>query len=38
MHCHIDPHLTGGMGIAILDGIDKWPTIPEEYENGRNGF
>ncbi|KAG8406057.1 Laccase 1 [Metarhizium acridum] len=31
-HCHIELHLMGGMGIAILDGVDAWPEhIPEEY-------
>lgn len=32
-HCHIELHLMGGMGIAILDGVDAWPEhIPEEYQ------
>ncbi|KAJ6002421.1 hypothetical protein N7451_004968 [Penicillium sp. IBT 35674x] len=31
LHCHIDPHLTGGMGLAMLDGIDSWPRIPAQY-------
>ncbi|KAJ5367664.1 Multicopper oxidase type 2 [Penicillium brevicompactum] len=31
LHCHIDPHLTGGMMLAILDGIDAWPEIPAHY-------
>ncbi|KAJ5908082.1 hypothetical protein N7495_000764 [Penicillium taxi] len=31
LHCHIDPHLTGGMALAILDGIDTWPEIPAQY-------
>ncbi|CAG8048254.1 unnamed protein product [Penicillium olsonii] len=31
IHCHIDPHLTGGMALAMLDGIDAWPEIPEQY-------
>ncbi|KAJ5617837.1 hypothetical protein N7537_002951 [Penicillium hordei] len=35
LHCHIDPHLTGGMALAILDGIDTWPSIPTQY--GPNG-
>lgn len=31
-HCHIELHLMGGMGIAILDGVDAWPDdIPQEY-------
>ena len=32
LHCHIETHLEGGMAIAILDGVDAWPTIPEEYQ------
>ncbi|KAJ6103637.1 hypothetical protein N7486_003859 [Penicillium sp. IBT 16267x] len=31
LHCHIDPHLTGGMGLVMLDGIDSWPSIPTQY-------
>ncbi|KAJ5308882.1 hypothetical protein N7508_004261 [Penicillium antarcticum] len=31
MHCHIDPHLTGGMALAMLDGVDVWPTVPAQY-------
>ncbi|KAJ5783768.1 uncharacterized protein N7518_009445 [Penicillium psychrosexuale] len=39
LHCHLDPHLTGGMGLAILDGIDAWPTIPSQYgPNGKWGI
>lgn len=36
-HCHIQPHLTGGMGIVILDGVDHYPEVPEEYGEW-NGF
>jgi FtsP/CotA-like multicopper oxidase with cupredoxin domain len=37
-HCHIQSHFAlGGMNVAILDGIDKFPTVPEEYLKG-NGF
>lgn len=25
LHCHIQTHLTGGMAMAILDGVDVWP-------------
>jgi Multicopper oxidase len=32
LHCHINPHLEGGMGIAIADWIDVWPAIPDEYK------
>ncbi|PTB35116.1 multicopper oxidase [Trichoderma asperellum CBS 433.97] len=32
-HCHIELHFMGGMGIAILDGVDAWPeNIPSEYK------
>lgn len=34
VHCHIQVHLSGGMALAILDGVDAWPTIPEEYQLG----
>ncbi|KAJ5116241.1 laccase TilA, partial [Penicillium angulare] len=32
LHCHIQVHLSGGMALGILDGIDAWPEIPEEYQ------
>ncbi|KAJ5378929.1 laccase-1 [Penicillium cosmopolitanum] len=28
IHCHIQPHLSGGMAMAILDGVDAWPQLP----------
>ena len=31
MHCHIQLHQSGGMALAILDGVDAWPTIPYAY-------
>lgn len=31
LHCHMETHLHGGMGLLLLDGIDAWPEIPEEY-------
>ncbi|KAL1961393.1 hypothetical protein VTO42DRAFT_121 [Malbranchea cinnamomea] len=37
LHCHINPHLAGGMALAILDGVDAWPEVPPEYLNG-NGM
>ncbi|KAG4430437.1 hypothetical protein IFR05_014080 [Cadophora sp. M221] len=37
MHCHISPHMTGGMGVAILDGYGDWPLVPPEYQPGANG-
>ncbi|KAL4880986.1 Cupredoxin [Aspergillus karnatakaensis] len=30
-HCHIQIHHSGGMALAVLDGIDEWPEIPEEF-------
>ncbi|KAL4995288.1 Cupredoxin [Aspergillus recurvatus] len=32
LHCHIQIHQSGGMALALLDGIDEWPEIPEEYQ------
>ncbi|GKZ33736.1 hypothetical protein AbraIFM66950_003768 [Aspergillus brasiliensis] len=32
LHCHIQVHLSGGMALALLDGVDEWPVIPEEYQ------
>ncbi|KAL3467489.1 multicopper oxidase-domain-containing protein [Aspergillus heterothallicus] len=32
LHCHIQVHFSGGMALALLDGIDEWPEIPEEYQ------
>ncbi|KAM7189850.1 multicopper oxidase [Naviculisporaceae sp. PSN 640] len=31
LHCHIQSHLVGGMSMVIVDGVDKWPTVPEEF-------
>ncbi|KAF7593834.1 hypothetical protein BBP40_010769 [Aspergillus hancockii] len=28
LHCHIQMHLSGGMALAILDGVDAWPDLP----------
>ena len=36
-HCHIQTHLTGGMGMVILDAVDDFPKIPREYLEW-NGF
>lgn len=27
-HCHIESHLSNGMAVALLDGIDAWPQVP----------
>jgi FtsP/CotA-like multicopper oxidase with cupredoxin domain len=37
LHCHIQDHLYGGMALALLDGVDKFPDVPDEYRFG-NGF
>ncbi|QRW10244.1 laccase [Ceratobasidium sp. AG-Ba] len=26
-----DPHLAVGMAVLLLEGIDKWPTVPRYY-------
>ena len=31
LHCHVLQHLVGGMQLVILDGVDVWPEMPEEY-------
>ncbi|KAF3006914.1 hypothetical protein E8E13_011206 [Curvularia kusanoi] len=34
LHCHIQSHLSGGMAVVILDGVDEWPyDVPAEYQN-----
>lgn len=33
LHCHISNHMVGGMTMVILDGVDEWPVIPDEYLN-----
>lgn len=30
IHCHMQTHFSGGMGVAILDGVDQWPTVPAD--------
>ncbi|KAL4880214.1 multicopper oxidase-domain-containing protein [Aspergillus karnatakaensis] len=31
VHCHLQMHQAGGMALALMDGIDAWPVVPEEY-------
>ncbi|KAL4909844.1 hypothetical protein BDW74DRAFT_186265 [Aspergillus multicolor] len=31
LHCHLQMHQSGGMALAIMDGIGDWPVVPEEY-------
>jgi hypothetical protein len=33
-HCHMQTHMAGGMAVAMLDGVDKWPEVPQQYING----
>lgn len=35
LHCHFENHLEGGMAVVLMDGVDKWPTVPPEYEDGK---
>ncbi|KAJ4267592.1 hypothetical protein NW762_003701 [Fusarium torreyae] len=37
LHCHINNHMVGGMMMVIQDGVDHWPTVPEEYAEGGDG-
>nr|QNT61264.1 laccase [Chrysosporium merdarium] len=37
-HCHLGTHLAGGMAMAILDGVDDWPDVPQEYSPSQRGF
>lgn len=37
-HCHQQTHLSGGMAVVLLDGVDHWPTVPSQYLNGGNGI
>lgn len=37
IHCHIQVHQSGGMALALLDGVDEWPTVPSNYLND-SGF
>ncbi|TQB73114.1 hypothetical protein MPDQ_006199 [Monascus purpureus] len=37
LHCHVQIHLSGGMALALIDGVDAWPEVPDEYLYG-SGF
>lgn len=37
LHCHVQIHQSGGMALALLDGVDEWPTVPLKYLNN-SGF
>jgi FtsP/CotA-like multicopper oxidase with cupredoxin domain len=30
LHCHVQSHFSGGMAMAILDGIDQFPSVPSD--------
>lgn len=32
LHCHIQSHLTGGMAMVMLDGVDEWPEV-QDHKN-----
>ncbi len=35
IHCHMITHIAGGMSVILMDGFDKWPKIPSEYDIAR---
>ncbi|KAJ9655026.1 hypothetical protein H2198_006020 [Neophaeococcomyces mojaviensis] len=37
LHCHMQTHLSGGMAVAIMDGVDKWPTVPSDVGRSCQG-
>jgi hypothetical protein len=37
LHCHVQTHFSGGMAIAILDAVDMFPTIPDNYDQCGSG-
>lgn len=30
-HCHIQPHMTGGMGVVLMDALESLPAIPVAF-------
>ncbi|RMZ78940.1 hypothetical protein DV737_g3680, partial [Chaetothyriales sp. CBS 132003] len=30
LHCHVQSHFSGGMAVAILDGVDDFPSVPSD--------
>lgn len=30
LHCHVQSHLSGGMAVAILDAVDRFPSVPSD--------
>ncbi|KAJ0166274.1 Laccase-1 [Colletotrichum tanaceti] len=37
LHCHVQTHHAGGMGVVMLDGVDEFPDVPTSYREW-NGF
>ncbi|KAL5872574.1 hypothetical protein ACKVWC_008197 [Pyricularia oryzae] len=37
LHCHVQTHAAGGMGVVMMDGVDRFPEVPLEYIEW-NGF
>lgn len=37
LHCHVLGHLIGGMQAVLLDGVDDWPEMPDEYRELAEG-
>ncbi|GKT47435.1 laccase abr2 [Colletotrichum spaethianum] len=37
LHCHVQTHHAGGMGVVMLDGISQFPKVPTDYVEW-NGF
>jgi FtsP/CotA-like multicopper oxidase with cupredoxin domain len=38
LHCHMVTHVAGGMSVVLMDGFDRWPRIPTEYDVSRVVF
>ncbi|KAF2172654.1 multicopper oxidase [Zasmidium cellare ATCC 36951] len=36
-HCHVQTHLSGGMAMVLVDGVDDFPEVPLAYREW-NGF
>ncbi|KAJ5099639.1 Multicopper oxidase type 2 [Penicillium argentinense] len=38
LHCHIETHMSNGMAVALLDGVDAWPQIPPGEDQSPGGW
>jgi len=38
LYCYIETYLAGEIGIAVLDGVDKWPKVPSNTLSGGTDF